>query len=171
LNSSSPTIRLFEDRDWPEVCAILRTIIRSGEYYAFDPATSDDEIKNIWIKTPHETSGETYVAIDNETGSVLGTYYLKPNWPGLGAHVANAGYAVAETAQGRGIASAMCEHSITRAKQLNFKAMQFNFVVSTNTRAVKLWQRHGFEIIGTLPGAFRHSKLGYVDVHVMFRNV
>lgn len=167
MNPSAPMIRRFEDRDWPEVNAILGAIIRSGEYYTFDPATSDEEIHNIWIKTPKET----YVAIDSPSGAVLGTYFLKPNWPGLGSHIANAGYAVAENAQGRGVASAMCEHSITRAKALNFRGMQFNFVVATNARAVKLWQKHGFEITGTLPGAFRHLKLGYVDVHIMFRNL
>jgi ribosomal protein S18 acetylase RimI-like enzyme len=164
--TSATTIRPFEEPDWPQVSAILGAIIKSGEYYTFDPATPDEEIKNIWIKTPQET----YVAADSATGRVLGTYFLKPNWPGLGSHVANAGYAVAEDAQGRGIASAMCDHSIARAKELGFRAMQFNFVVATNERAVKLWQRHGFAIIGTLPDAFRHSKLGYVDVHIMFRS-
>lgn len=167
MNTAPLVIRLFEPRDWPQVASILGAIIRSGEFYAFDPTTSDDEIHNLWIVTPQET----YVAVDGENDIVLGTYYIKPNWPGLGAHVANAGYAVAESAQGRGIASAMCEHSIARAKGLGFRGMQFNFVVSTNERAVKLWQKFGFEILGTLPGAFRHLKLGYVDVHVMFRHL
>lgn len=167
MNSFAQTIRPFHERDWPQVCAILRNIIQSGESYAFDPATRDDEIYDIWIKTPQET----YVVADHISGEVLGTYYVKPNWPGLGAHVANAGYAVAEFAQGKGLASAMCEHSLIRAKELAFKAMQFNFVVSTNTRAVKLWQRHGFDTIGTLPGAFQHRKLGLVDVHIMFRKL
>jgi L-amino acid N-acyltransferase YncA len=164
-------LRRYESHDWPEVCAILQTIIRSGEYYTFDPATPDKEIEKIWIKTPQEASGATYVAVDNASGQVLGTYFLKSNWPGLGSHIANAGYAVAEHAQGRGIASAMCEHSIAKAKDLGFRGMQFNFVVATNTRAVKLWQKHGFEIRGTIPAAFQHSKQGYVDVHIMFRKL
>jgi ribosomal protein S18 acetylase RimI-like enzyme len=171
LNNSLLTIRLYEPSDWPEVAPILRAIIQSGEYYTFDPATPDEEIEQIWIKTPKASGGETYVAIDNDSNTVLGTYFLKQNWPGLGAHIANAGYAVAQHAQGQGIASAMCEHSIARAKELLFRGMQFNFVVATNTRAVKLWQKHGFQILGTAPDAFHHQKQGYTDVHIMFRKL
>jgi L-amino acid N-acyltransferase YncA len=167
LPPSAVAIRPYEAGDWSAVADILRPIIRSGEYYTFDPETSDEEIEQIWIAAPQET----YVAIEPESGRVVGTYYLKPNWPGLGSHVANAGYAVSEEAQGRGVASTMCEHSLHRARELGFRAMQFNFVVSTNERAVQLWRRHGFEIVGVLPEAFRHARLGYVDVFVMFRKL
>jgi ribosomal protein S18 acetylase RimI-like enzyme len=100
---------------------------------------------------------------------VLGCYLLRPNQPGLGDHVANCGYMVAADARGQGIASAMCEHSLDAARHAGFAAMQFNFVAAANTTAVKLWQRHGFEIVGTVPGAFRHATLGPTDIHVMHR--
>lgn len=171
MSNPPVVIRPYEPSDWPEVAPILRAIIQSGEYYTFDPATPDAEIEQIWINSPKASNGETHVAVDSSTNTVLGTYFLKQNWPGLGSHIANAGYAVDQSAEGQGIASAMCEHSINRAKELGFRGMQFNFVVATNTRAVKLWQKHGFEIRGTIPGAFRHAKLGFVDVFVMFREL
>jgi ribosomal protein S18 acetylase RimI-like enzyme len=102
---------------------------------------------------------------------VLGTYYLKPNQPTLGAHVCNCGYVVAEQARGQGIASAMCEHSQSEARALGFRAMQFNLVVSTNEGAIRLWRKHGFAVVGVLPGAFRHARLGYVDALVMYKQL
>jgi ribosomal protein S18 acetylase RimI-like enzyme len=110
------------------------------------------------------------VACDSE-GVILGTYFIKPNQPGLGAHVCNCGYIVASSAQGRGIAARMCEHSQVQALAMGFKSMQFNFVVSTNVRAIRLWERLGFSIVGRLPGAFNHLKLGYVDALVMFKQL
>jgi GNAT superfamily N-acetyltransferase len=112
----------------------------------------------------------TFVACD-EQGQVLGTYYLKANQPGLGAHVCNAGYVVAPVAQGQGVAAAMCEHSQEQARALGFLAMQFNLVVSTNERAVRLWNHLGFATVGRLPGAFRHARLGLVDALVMFKTL
>ena len=102
---------------------------------------------------------------------ILGTYYIKPNQPTLGAHVCNCGYIVAEQARGRGIASAMCEHSQREAATRGYRAMQYNLVVSTNDVAVQLWIKQGFEIIGTLPNSFRHAQRGYVDAHVMFKQL
>jgi len=99
----------------------------------------------------------------------VGTYLLKPNQPGQGSHVANCGYMVARAASGRGIGEAMCRHSLEEARRLGFRAMQFNFVVSTNTRAVALWKKCGFSVVGTVPQAFRHPTLGLVDAHVMHR--
>jgi ribosomal protein S18 acetylase RimI-like enzyme len=104
-------------------------------------------------------------------GRVLGTYFLRANQQGGGAHVANCGFVTAEAAQGRGIARAMCLHSLERAKERGFRAMQFNFVVSTNTRAVELWKKLGFEVVGRLPGAFQHPELGFVDALVMYREL
>jgi len=104
-------------------------------------------------------------------GQVLGTYFIKPNQPGLGAHVCNCGYVVAPAAQGQGIASEMCQHSQAEAKAMGFRAMQFNLVVSTNQRAVRLWRKLGFSVVGTLPRAFRHLHLGYVDALVMFKEL
>jgi ribosomal protein S18 acetylase RimI-like enzyme len=112
---------------------------------------------------------ETFVA--EEDGRILGTYYLRPNQLGGGAHVANCGYVTSPEATGRGIARLMCMHSLERARARGFRAMQFNFVVSTNERAVRLWQSIGFDIVGTLPGAFAHPKQGHVDVFVMFKTL
>ena len=112
----------------------------------------------------------TFVACDSQ-GRILGTYFIKANQPGLGAHVCNCGYVVAPAAQRRGIASLMCDHSQAEALAMGFRAMQFNFVVATNTRAMQLWERLGFSVVGRLPGAFQHQRLGYVDALVMFKRL
>jgi ribosomal protein S18 acetylase RimI-like enzyme len=101
----------------------------------------------------------------------VGTYILRPNRPGLGSHVSNASFMVCPSARGLGVGRAMGEHCLEEARRLGYRAMQFNFVVSTNEAAVKLWQRLGFTIVGTLPGAFRHRTLGFVDAYVMFRTL
>jgi len=101
----------------------------------------------------------------------VGTYYLRPNSLALGAHVANAGYVVAEQARRQGIGSRLCQHSLQAAQRLGFRAMQFNLVVSTNSAGIRCWQRNGFQVVGTLPGAFRHKRLGYVDALVMFQGL
>jgi ribosomal protein S18 acetylase RimI-like enzyme len=157
-------IRPFEERDWPGTWAILEPIMRSGEAYVFSPDITEAESRRLWIDLP----AATFTACDT-SGAVLGTYFIKPNQPGLGAHVSNCGYAVSSSAQGKGVASAMCEHSQREAVDRGFKAMQFNFVVSTNAGAVRLWKKHGFNVVGTLPGAFRHRQLGLVDVFVMHK--
>jgi L-amino acid N-acyltransferase YncA len=110
------------------------------------------------------------VAVD-ASGALVGTYYLRPNSLALGAHVANAGYVVAEQARRRGIGSRLCQHSLQAAQRLGFRAMQFNLVVSTNSAGIRCWQRNGFQVVGTLPGAFRHKRLGYVDALVMFQGL
>jgi ribosomal protein S18 acetylase RimI-like enzyme len=138
--------------------------VAAGDSYAYAPATSEDEARRIWMGSP---PARTFVA--ELDGKVAGTYLLKPNQPGLGSHVANAGYMVDPAFRGRGLASAMCRHSIELARELGFRAMQFNFVVSTNATAVALWERHGFAIVGRLPKAFRHATQGEVDALVMHR--
>ena len=110
---------------------------------------------------------ETFVAV--EDGNFLGTYYMRPNQAGGGKHVCNCGYMTAENAGGRGVARSMCEHSLSHARASGYRAMQFNFVVSTNQRAVRLWQSLGFDIIGRLPEAFEHPQCGYVDALVMYQ--
>ena len=160
-------IRLYEEPDWPQLWQILEGICRAGETYVFSREITEEQAKQIWIGTPQAT----YVAVDDDGRTVLGTYYLKSNFPGLGDHIANCGYAVAANAYGRGVASAMCEHSLGQARQRGFKAMQFNYVVSTNERAVKLWQRFGFQIIGVIPKGFRHARLGNVDVYIMHQHL
>ncbi|HRW50067.1 MAG TPA: N-acetyltransferase [Caldilinea sp.] len=160
------TVREYTSGDWPALWAIMEPVFRAGETYAFDPAITEAEAQRVWIEVP----AATYVAVD-ETGMLLGTYYIKPNQPGLGAHVCNCGYIVAAAARGQGIASRLCEHSQDEARRLGFRAMQFNLVVSTNTGAVHLWQTLGFPIVGTLPGAFNHPRLGYVDAYVMYKQL
>lgn len=159
------TIRAFEESDWPALWPLLRQTFESGDTYAYAPQSSEAEIRAAWIAAPLET----YVLYEGQT--LLGTYVIKANQPGLGSHVCNCGYVVAPAAQGRGLASSLCEHSQREAVAMGFLAMQFNLVVSTNTRAVKLWQRLGFAIVGTLPRAYRHQKLGLVDAHVMFKTL
>lgn len=152
-----------EDRD--AIWAVLEPMIREGETYPQPRDMSREEVLAFWF------SPEKEVFVWKENGVVLGTYFLKANQVGAGAHVANCGYVTAAAAQGRGIARAMCLHSLERAKERGFRAMQFNFVVSSNVRAVKLWTDLGFETVGRLPGVFAHPKLGFVDALVMFRQI
>jgi ribosomal protein S18 acetylase RimI-like enzyme len=159
-------IRRFEESDWPSVWPLLRDTFAAGDTYTFPPESSERDIHRVWVEAP----AATFVACAPE-GQILGTYFLKANQPGLGSHVSNCGYVVAPHAQGKGIASLMCEHSQAQAIAMGFRAMQFNFVVSTNERAVRLWQRLGFAIVGRLPGAFNHRELGYVDAFVMFKQL
>ena len=162
----SLTIRPFQTEDWPAVWSLLQITFASGDTYAYAPESTEAEIQQIWIEAPLAT----WVACTVD-GSLIGTYKLQINQPGLGAHVANCGYVVAPAARGQGVAAQMCEHSQTEARRLGFRAMQFNLVVSTNTGAVRLWQKLGFRIIGTLPGAFAHRQLGDVDAHVMYKSL
>jgi ribosomal protein S18 acetylase RimI-like enzyme len=111
------------------------------------------------------------VFVTEDDGKTVGTYYLRANQRGGGGHVSNCAYATATAATGRGVARAMCAHSLEHARKRGFKAMQFNFVVSTNERAVKLWAKFGFEIVGRLPKAFRHPQRGFVDAFVMYRDL
>ncbi len=159
-------IRPISKSDWPTVWPILQTTLSTGDTYTFSPQSSEAEIHKAWIELP----AATFVAT-NEAGDIVGTYFIKPNQPGLGAHVCNCGYVVSQAAQGQGIAAQMCEHSQNLAVEMGFRAMQFNFVVSTNTGAVRLWQKLGFEIVGTLPEVFQHQKLGFVDAFVMFKKL
>ena len=165
-------IRPIGPSDWPCVWAMLELVFRAGETYAFSPDISEAEAYHVWVEKPKET----YVAIEEteeteegDRSHILGTYYIKANQPTLGAHVCNCGYVVAKAARGQGIATAMCEHSQEEAKRLGFIAMQFNLVVSTNTAAVRLWQKLGFKIVGTLPKAFQYSVGGFVDAFVMYK--
>jgi ribosomal protein S18 acetylase RimI-like enzyme len=160
------SIRRYRDRDWPAVWALLHATIEAGETYAFAPESTEAEIRAAWVEAPTAT----YVAFTRD-GSILGTYFIKPNQPGLGAHVCNCAYVVAEQAQGQGIATSMCEHSQVEAVSMGFRAMQFNFVVATNERAIRLWRKLGFSVVGKLPRAFRHRRLGFVDALVMFKEL
>ena len=151
------------DRD--AIWEILEPMLRAGETYTQPRDMSKDQALAYWFSAEKETF------VWKENGAVLGTYFLKANQQGGGAHVCNCGYVTSPAAQGRGIARRMCLHSLERAKERGFRAMQFNFVVSTNTRAVKLWSDLGFEIVGRLPLAFEHPTIGFVDALVMYRRV
>ena len=140
-------------------------MIRAGETYTLPREMSREQALGYWFGAGHEV----FVAGAEE--GVVGTYYLRANQAGGGNHVANCGYMTASHASGRGVARAMCGHSLERARARGFRAMQFNFVVSTNERAVRLWQNLGFEIAGRLPEAFSHPTLGYVDALVMLRTL
>jgi RimJ/RimL family protein N-acetyltransferase len=159
-------IREYRDSDWLSTWPILEETVRAGDTYTFSPQSSQQQMRTAWVELP----ARTFVACDLE-GRIVGSYFIKANQPGLGGHVCNCGYVVASSARGRGIASLMCEHSQAQALAMGFKAMQFNFVVSTNIRAIQLWERLGFSVVGRLPGAFNHQKLGYVDALVMFKQL
>jgi ribosomal protein S18 acetylase RimI-like enzyme len=146
---------------WP----ILEPVIRAGETYTLPLDMTRTDGIAYWFAPQHE------VFVAEENGHALGTYFLKPNQQGGGSHVANCGYITAPWATGRGVARAMCAHSLEHARARGFRAMQFNFVVSTNQRAVALWQSFGFEIVGRLPAAFSHPTEGFVDALVMYRSL
>lgn len=158
-------IREAKTSDHDAIWKIFHEIISSGETYPYPMDTSKEEALNIWIGQPTST----YIA--QLDGVTVGTYYIKPNQPGLGSHVCNCGYMVTEKARGCGVGSAMCEHSQIEARRLGFQAMQFNLVAASNLDAVKLWQKMGFDIIGTLPKAFNHRRLGLIDAHVMYKRL
>ena len=153
------------DSDKEAIWTILEPVIRRGETYTLPRDMTRQQALEFWFAPEHETF------VWEEHGVVLGTYFLRANQRGGGSHVANCGYVTATVAEGRGIARAMCLHSLERAKEQGFRGMQFNFVISTNTRAVELWNRLGFEIVGRLPGAFQHPELGFVDALVMYREL
>ena len=158
-------IRPGTDSDRDATWNIFHEVVAAGDTYTFDPGMSREEALAYWFRA----DTRTYVA-END-GRIVGTYILRANQPGAGSHVANAAFMVAADARGLGVGRSMAKHSIAEARGLGFRAMQFNFVVSTNEGAVRLWKQLGFEIVGTLPGAFRHPRKGYVHVYVMFRSL
>jgi ribosomal protein S18 acetylase RimI-like enzyme len=158
-------IRPAIDADWSIIWGLFREAAAGGDVFAYDEATTEETARKLWFEPP----AACFVA--DEEGRILGTYYVRPNQPGRGNHVANGGYIVAPEARGLGLARVMCEHSLETARRLGFKAMQFNYVVATNTAAVRTWERCGFAVVGRLPGAFRHKELGPVDVLIMYRGL
>ncbi len=155
-------IRAAERADRDAIWHVLEPMIRAGETYALPMDMSREDALAFWFAPGND------VFVAEEEGRALGTYFFRANQKGGGAHVGNCGYVVHPDANRRGIARTMCLHSIEHAKSKGFRAIQFNFVVSTNERAVRLWQSLGFQVVGTLPGAFRHPRLGCVDVFVMY---
>lgn len=156
-------IREAKPADFERIWPIFRTIVAAGDTYGFAPDTSEEEARRLWMHLPRKTF------FTERDGKVLGTYYLKSNFDGPGAHVCNCGYMVDPAARGQGLATAMCRHSEQIALELGYTAMQFNFVAASNKGAVRLWESLGFEKAGRLPKAFRHPELGYVDALVMYK--
>ena len=156
-----PAVTADADAIW----SVLEPVFRSGETYTVARDMAKADAIAYWFAPSHRT----FVAV--EDGRIIGSYFVRANQGGGGAHVANCGYVTAQAAQGRGVARMMLEHSLVCAREAGFRAMQFNFVVSTNVRAVQTWQAYGFEIVGRLPQAFRHPTLGYVDAFVMYRQL
>ncbi|MES1953949.1 GNAT family N-acetyltransferase [Salinisphaera hydrothermalis] len=160
------SIRIAEATDWRAIWSILSPVFAAGETYAYSRDIDEAGARAAWMDKP----SATFVGVDAR-GEIVATYYIVANQPGQGAHVANCGYVVSEAARGQGWASAMCEHSQHEARARGFRAMQYNFVAETNEGAVRLWQKHGFEIVGRLPGAFCHPRLGDIDALVMYKSL
>ncbi|WP_431678800.1 N-acetyltransferase family protein [Kitasatospora sp. KL5] len=157
-------IREATQADWPAIWPFLRQIVAAGDTFTWPRDITADEARTWWLKEP---PGRTVVAVDAD-GTVLGTAETHPNQAGPGSHVANAGFMVDPRHSGRGIGLALGEHVIAQARADGYRAVQYNAVVATNTRAVGLWKSLGFETVGTVPEAFRHPELGYVDLLVMY---
>ncbi len=157
------TIRPAREADFEGIWPILREVIERGDTFAYDPATTREQGRTIWMETPFAT----YVA--EADGVIVGSYVLRRNQPGRGSHVANAGYMVSSAQRGRGIGRAMCRHSLAEARRMGFRTMQFNLVVSTNETAVRLWESCGFRVLCVLPEAFLHPEKGYVGACLMHR--
>ncbi|PSJ47659.1 GNAT family N-acetyltransferase [Zobellella endophytica] len=156
-------IRAATQDDFEQIWPIFRDIAAAGDTYAYPRDINREQARQLWLELPRKT----FVA--EEEGRILGTYYIKTNQAGPGSHVCNCGYMVSAAARGRGLASAMCEHSQQVALALGYRAMQFNFVASTNEGAVRLWSRLGFATVGRLPRAFHHPRQGDVDALVMYK--
>jgi L-amino acid N-acyltransferase YncA len=156
-------IREATKNDFNEIWPIFKEVMSKGEAYAYPTEFTEDQAMQKWFEIPLKTF------VFEKNGKILGTYYIRPNQQGGGSHVCNCGFMVSSAARGNGIATAMCEHSQKTALELGFKAMQFNFVISTNASAVRLWSKLGFKTVGSLPRAFNHPESGYVDALVMYK--
>ncbi|MBT8455513.1 MAG: GNAT family N-acetyltransferase [Rhodobacteraceae bacterium] len=158
------TVRPARAGDEAAIWAILEPVFRAGDTYTIDPDIPREDALAYWLAP----TNSVFIA---EDGEVLGSYYLKQNHGGGGSHICNCGYVTAQAAQGRGVARAMLAHSLEEARRQGFRAMQYNFVVATNARAIATWERAGFDTIGRLPRAFLHPRAGYVDALVMYREL
>lgn len=159
------TIERAGEEDKAPVLAIVQTVIREGKTYPYDPALTPEQIETVWFAPAHQ------VFAAKEEDRILGTYYLKPNQPGLGDHIANAGFMVAPNAAGRGIGRTMLEDALARAKETGYRAMQFNYVVATNHGSLKMCRAAGFRELGRVPQAFRHPDHGLTDALILYREL
>ncbi len=168
------TIRKAENADKSAIGEIITAVLSGGDTYVFEPDTPEHQMLDYWFspeKHVYVAGSEPATSASGQSDEILGTFWLKPNQPGLGDHVCNAAYMVSPDAQGRGIGKLMAEFSLREARRLGFTAMQFNFVVASNTPAVRLWHSIGMQIIGTIPDAFRHKTLGMTYAYIMYRKL
>ena len=156
-------IRRFEENDWKNVWGILQRVFKEGDTFQNDPDTTEMEAWDYWIKKPR------YTFVIEDQGNVVGSYHIKDNQIGLGAHIANAGYVVHPDSRRLGIGQQLAQHSLQFDKANGYLAMQFNLVVSTNSPSISLWQRLDFKVVGSIPKAFNHKTLGLVDAYIMYR--
>ncbi len=165
MSEAAIILKKSTNQDFESIWEIFHRVVATGDTYAYSPDTTKEDAHFFWMP-PHK---ETYVAVIKN--KIAGTYFIKPNQPGLGSHVANAAYMVHPQHHGQGIGSAMALHSFEEARKLGFKAMQFNLVVSTNEPAVNLWKKMGFNIIGITPNGFKHASKGFVDTYIMYKDL
>ncbi|MFG1795911.1 GNAT family N-acetyltransferase [Nocardia sp. NPDC049149] len=158
-------IRDYTDADWPAVWPIVRDIVRNRETFTYDPELTSAQAAQIWVVAP---PGRTVVAVDGSR--ILGTAHMNTNRPGPGSHIATASFMVARDARGRGVGTALCRHTLAWARETGYAGMQFNAVAETNHAAVEVYRRLGFDVVGTVPGAFAHPTLGRVGLHVMYHD-
>jgi GNAT superfamily N-acetyltransferase len=157
-------VRAFVATDWPQVWPIVCEVVRAADTFAYDPAMTEAQARAVWLEAP---PGQTVVAVDGDR--VLGTAKMGPNRPGPGSHVATASFMVASDARGRGVATALCRFALDWAREQGYAGMQFNAVAESNRAAVEIYKRLGFQIVGTVPGAFAHPTRGRVGLHIMYR--
>lgn len=155
-------IRDYEDTDWPQIWPFFREIVAAGETYTYDPAWTPEQACDVWTSPDH-------IVVAEDDGVILGSAGMGTNRPGPGSHVSTASFMVSSAAQGRGVGRTLGEYAVAWGRERGFAGMQFNAVVETNTVAVRLWQALGFEIVGTVPGAFEHPTHGRVGLHVMYQ--
>lgn len=164
----SVEFRQADDSDWDAMWPIVGSTLRAADTYPYAPDTTEQQGRAIWLGS-NEVSRVVYVA--ESADEVVATAYLKPNQPGLGDHIANAGWMVKETFRGRGLGRAFATYVLEEARRLGYLGMQFNAVVATNEAAIALWESMGFEVVGTVPRAFRNPEEGLVPILVMYRDL
>jgi len=154
------SIREATEEDWDKIWPIFNEVVAKGDTYAYHPDTKKQEAYFMWMKRVKKT----FVYVENS--QILGTYFITTNYT---RHVCNCGYMVSSAARSKGLATKMCEHSQDIARSMGYKAMQYNFVISTNIGAVRLWEKLGFETVGRVPKAFKHPREGFVDALIMYK--
>ncbi len=161
-------IRTAVDTDWPRIYPFFAAIVAAGETYAYPEGLDEDATRPLWMEPP---PSHVAVAVDEADGTVLGSVKVGPNRPGRGAHVSTASFMVDPAHHGHGVGRALGRYALGWARSAGYRAMQFNAVVETNEAAVRLWRSLGFEVIGTVPEAFRHPRYGFVGLHVMYQRL